>query len=125
MMKKNGYKRWKTLLYPIYGATSIIKPLSDRTYEGSSYLAKEGGKHVDELGDTVNKGYEGAKDMVSKATGKKVEGLFEGLLYGVEETTKLAAKGVSSMGQRAKDNYDTRQKSSILGALYTAAQEDA
>jgi hypothetical protein len=62
--------------------------------------------------------------MVSNATGEKVDGLYKGLLYGIEQTTKLAANGISTVGQRAKDNYDTRQQRGILGALYAAAEED-
>jgi hypothetical protein len=41
MMKKDGYKRWKTLLYPIYGATAIINPLAHQANKGATYLAKQ------------------------------------------------------------------------------------
>ena len=63
--------------------------------------------------------------MAATALGQKeVKGLFEVVTGAVDGSTKLLAKGVSAAGQRAKDNYDTRQQRGILGALYAAAQED-
>lgn len=53
LVKTNGYKRWKTPLYPLYAVTATLEAGAKNVYKGGKYLKTEGVKNIEEAGNTI------------------------------------------------------------------------